>query len=104
MANQAPATPAPTVSAKLHVQVCYATPARVILRDLAVAAGTTIGEAITQSGVLDEVPELDLATHPVGLYSRKKPLDTVLRERDRIEIYRPLVADPKNARRRRSAK
>lgn len=89
--------------AKLHVQVCYATAARVLLRDVMVDVGATIGEAIAQSGLLDELPELDLATHPVGLYSRKKPLDTVLRERDRVEIYRPLVADPKDARRRRAS-
>jgi putative ubiquitin-RnfH superfamily antitoxin RatB of RatAB toxin-antitoxin module len=43
-------------------------------------------------------------TQPVGIYGKKKTLDTVLRERDRIEIYRPLVADPKDSRRRRAAK
>jgi putative ubiquitin-RnfH superfamily antitoxin RatB of RatAB toxin-antitoxin module len=88
----------------LQVQVCYATPAREILLDLAVAPGTTIEQAIVQSGVLAQVPGIDLATQPVGLYGKKKPLDTVLRERDRIEIYRPLVADPKDSRRRRAEK
>lgn len=89
---------------KLHVQVCYATAARELYRDLVVDAGTTIGEAIAQSGLLDVLPGVDLAAHPVGLYSRKKPLDTVLHDHDRIEIYRPLVADPKDARRRRAIK
>jgi len=69
-----------------------------------VAPGTTIGQAIEQSGVLAEFPEINLVTQPVGIYARKKTLDTVLRERDRIEIYRPLVADPKDSRRRRAAK
>ena len=89
---------------KLHVQVCYATAARELFRDVVVDAGTTIGEAIAQSGLLDVLPGVDLVTHPVGLYSRKKPLDTVLHDHDRIEIYRPLVADPKDARRRRASK
>ena len=88
----------------LHVSLCYATPACEYLRDLTVAPGTTIGQAIDQSGLLDELPEIDLANHPVGIYARKQALDTVLREHDRIEIYRPLVADPKDSRRRRAQK
>jgi putative ubiquitin-RnfH superfamily antitoxin RatB of RatAB toxin-antitoxin module len=89
---------------QIHVQVCYATAAHELLRELVVAAGTTIEQAIAQSGVLSEIPGIDLALHPVGLYGKKKPLDTVLREHDRIEIYRPLVADPKDSRRRRVQK
>ena len=88
----------------VQVYVCYATPEREFVRPLQVAPGTTIGQAIGQSGVLAEFPEIDLATHPVGIYAKKKTLETVLRERDRIEIYRPLVADPKDSRRRRAAK
>ncbi len=86
----------------LQVQVCHATPERVVLRDLVVAEGTTIAQAIAQSGILDEVPEIDLATQPVGLHGKKRSLDTVLRANDRVEIYRPLVADPKESRRRRA--
>jgi putative ubiquitin-RnfH superfamily antitoxin RatB of RatAB toxin-antitoxin module len=88
----------------LHVQVSYATPAHEILLTLDVAPGSTIEQAIRQSGVLEQVPGIDLAAQPVGLYGKKKPLDTVLRERDRIEIYRPLVADPKDSRRKRAEK
>ncbi|UUZ48459.1 RnfH family protein [Massilia sp. B-10] len=88
----------------LHVQVCYATAARELLRDLTVEEGTTIEQAIVQSGMLDAVPGIDLATQPVGLFGKKRPLDTVLREQDRIEIYRALVADPKGTRRRRADK
>jgi putative ubiquitin-RnfH superfamily antitoxin RatB of RatAB toxin-antitoxin module len=88
----------------IHVQVCYASPAGVFLRDLAVEQGTTIEQAIALSGVLSDIPGIDLAVQPVGLYGKKRPLDTVLRARDRIEIYRPLVADPKESRRRRADK
>ncbi len=89
---------------RIAVQVCYATALREYFRDLTVERGTTIEQAIAQSGVLEDIPGIDLAVQPVGLYGKKRPLDTVLRERDRIEIYRPLVADPKESRRRRADK
>jgi putative ubiquitin-RnfH superfamily antitoxin RatB of RatAB toxin-antitoxin module len=88
----------------LQVYICYANPAREYLHPMQVEPGTTIGQAIEQSGVLQEFPEINLVTQPVGIYAKKKSLDTVLRERDRVEIYRPLVADPKDSRRRRAAK
>jgi hypothetical protein len=88
----------------LHVQVCYASALREFYRDLTVEQGTTIEQAIAHSGVLEDIPGIDLAVQPVGLYGKKRPLDTVLREHDRIEIYRPLVADPKESRRRRADK
>jgi putative ubiquitin-RnfH superfamily antitoxin RatB of RatAB toxin-antitoxin module len=88
----------------MRVTLCFATPTVEILRELTVAPGTTIGQAITASGVLSELPQFDVATLPVGIYGKKKPLDTVLREHDRIELYRPLVADPKDSRRRRAQK
>ena len=89
---------------RIGVVVCYATPTREFLRALDVAPGTTIGQAIEASGVLAAFPDINLVTQPVGIYAKKKTLDTVLRERDRIEIYRPLVADPKDSRRKRAAK
>lgn len=85
------------------IEVCYASDAVQFLRALRVPAGTTIEQAITLSGVLQEVPAIDLTVMQVGLYAKKKTLDTVLREHDRVEIYRPLIADPKNARRRRKS-
>ena len=88
----------------LHVTLCYATPDIEILRELSVAPGTTIGEAIAASRALAPWPEFDPETHPVGIFGKKRPLDTVLREHDRIELYRPLVADPKDSRRRRAEK
>jgi putative ubiquitin-RnfH superfamily antitoxin RatB of RatAB toxin-antitoxin module len=88
----------------VRVTLCYATPTSEILRELSVAPGTTLGAAIEQSGLLAELGGADLATYPTGIYGKKKPLDTVLREHDRIELYRPLVADPKDSRRRRAQK
>ncbi|MBV6319554.1 RnfH family protein [Duganella violaceipulchra] len=87
----------------LNIEVCYASDAVQFLRALTVPIGATIEQAITVSGVLREAPEIDQATMQVGIYAKKKTLDTVLREHDRVEIYRPLIADPKNARRRRKS-
>lgn len=91
-------------AARIGVVVCYATATQEWLRALEVESGTTIGAAIEESGVLEAFPEINLTTQPVGIYAKKKTLDTVLRARDRIEIYRPLVADPKESRRKRAAK
>lgn len=95
---------ADAVATTVGVSVCYASDKHEWHRALQVAPGTTIGEAIERSGVLQDFPDINLTTQPVGIYAKKKTLDTVLRERDRIEIYRPLVADPKDSRRRRAAK
>ena len=88
----------------VRITVCYATAHEEFLRPMTVAPGATIGQAIEMSGVLEAYPDINLATQPVGIYAKKKTLDTVLREHDRIEIYRPLVADPKDSRRKRAAK
>ncbi len=89
---------------EISVQVCYATPVRQFLRELTVAEGTTLHEAIRRSGVLDEVPEIDLSVLQVGVFGKRRKLDEVLRNGDRVEIYRPLIADPKDSRRRRADK
>jgi putative ubiquitin-RnfH superfamily antitoxin RatB of RatAB toxin-antitoxin module len=91
-------------SQELQVYVVYATPAEEFIHPMRVPPGTTAGQAIEGSGVLARFPDINLVTQPVGIYGKKKTLDTVLRERDRVEIYRPLVADPKDSRRRRAAK
>ena len=88
----------------LAVAVVYATPQDEFVQPLQVAPGTTIGQAIEGSGVLSRFPEINLVTQPVGIYGKKKTLDTVLRERDRVELYRQLVADPKDSRRKRAAR
>lgn len=91
-------------AADVRVTVAYATPQGEFLQPLAVAPGTTLGQAIEASGVLAGFPEINLVTQPAGIYGKKKTLETVLREHDRIEIYRALVADPKDSRRKRAAK
>ena len=88
----------------LAVSVCYASDRVEWLKALEVEEGTTIGAAIERSGVLEAFPDINLATQPVGIYAKKKTLDTILRAQDRIEIYRPLVADPKESRRKRAAR
>lgn len=89
---------------EISVQVCYATPVRQFLRELTVAEGTTLHEAIRRSGVLDEAPEIDLSVLQVGVFGKRRKLDEVLRNGDRVEIYQPLIADPKDSRRRRADK
>ncbi len=65
-------------------------------------SGTTVGEAIKESGILQQFPEIDLALNKVGIFGKLARIDTLLRDRDRVEIYRALIADPKEARRRRA--
>ncbi|MEC5217338.1 putative ubiquitin-RnfH superfamily antitoxin RatB of RatAB toxin-antitoxin module [Actimicrobium sp. GrIS 1.19] len=85
--------------ALLPVQVCYALPERQLCIDLQVALGSTIADAVALA-----MPDIDLTRHRVGIFARLKTPETTLRAHDRIEIYRPLVADPKDARRRRARK
>lgn len=90
--------------AEIRVQVCYARPDLQLVRELAVPQGTTLRSAIQQSGVLRDAPEIDLSVCRIGIYGKLKTLDTVLREHDRVEVYRPLMADPKESRRKRAVK
>ena len=93
-----------TAAAPIRIQVCYATPASQPLRTLTVAQGTTLHEAIKRSGLLEEFNEIDLSCCRVGIFGKLKTLDTVVRDRDRIEIYRPLIADPMDSRRKRATR
>ena len=85
------------------VEVVYALPDKQSLVSLVVEEGTTIKEAIEASGVLDTYDQIDLTRDKVGIFSKFAKLDTVLRENDRVEIYRPLIADPKKVRKERAA-
>jgi putative ubiquitin-RnfH superfamily antitoxin RatB of RatAB toxin-antitoxin module len=71
---------------------------------LQVQEGTTLGDALHRSGLLERHPEIDLAAQKVGIWGRVLPPQTLLRERDRVEVYRPLTVDPKEARRLRYRK
>lgn len=85
------------------VEVVYATADKQKLLIAKVPSGSTAETAIRSSGILNEFPEIDLSIHKVGIFSKACKLDTVLREKDRVEIYRPLIADPKEIRRQRAA-
>lgn len=90
------------MSNEITIEVAYAdTRSQTILR-LRVKSGTTVGEAIKQSGVLEQYPEIDLGLNKVGIFGKLARTDTLLSDRDRVEIYRALIADPKEARRRRA--
>ena len=86
----------------IHVEVVYALPTEQIVFKLAVKAEQTVEEIIRQSGVLERYSEIDLAINKVGVFSRNVKLDATIRDKDRIEIYRPLLADQKEIRRKRA--
>ena len=85
------------------VEVAYALAEKQSLISLEVEEGTTLKDAIEASGILEPYNEIDLTKQQVGIFSKFATLDTVLREKDRVEIYRPLVADPKEVRKERAA-
>lgn len=91
-------------SDKLSVEVAYARPEAQVIIPLEVDKGTTVQQAIELSGVLEQFPEIDLEKNKLGVFGKITKGDTELREKDRVEIYRPLIADPKESRRRRAAK
>ena len=90
------------MSQQIQIEVAYARPDQQLLLPLRVAAGSTVAQVIEVSGVLEKFPEIDLARNKVGIFGKLTKLDTVVRERDRIEIYRALIADPKEVRRQRA--
>ncbi|MFC3394486.1 RnfH family protein [Brenneria rubrifaciens] len=86
----------------INVDVVYALPERQYLRTLTLEEGSTVEQAIVASGLLELRREIDLQTNKVGIYSRAAKLTDVLNDGDRVEIYRPLIADPKELRRQRA--
>lgn len=86
----------------INIEVAYALPEIQVLLPLTVPEGTQLEEAVKLSGILEKFPEIDLATSKVGIWNKVSELNAVLREKDRIEIYRPLIADPKEVRRKRA--
>ena len=85
------------------VEVAYALPERQSIIALVVEPGTTLEQAVVASGILAQYPEIDLATAKTGIFGRLAKRDQPLRAGDRVEIYRPLIADPKEVRRQRAA-
>lgn len=88
---------------KMLVEVAYAKPDAQVIVPVYVDKGTTLEQAVEQSGILKDFPEIDLAKNKVGVFGKMKNKDVELREKDRVEIYRPLIADPKEVRKQRAA-
>ena len=85
----------------LHIEVAYALPDEQRIFELEVAADCDVEQAIKRSGVLEAYPNIDLASDKVGIFGKICKLNASLRNKDRIEIYRKLIADPKESRRQK---
>ena len=88
---------------QIAVEVAYAKPDEQLILKLEVVAGTTLQQAIEQSGILDRFAEIDPTRLKAGVFGKLTKLDQTLRAGDRVEIYRPLIADPKQVRKQRAA-
>ena len=86
----------------IAVTVVYALPEHASEIELKLPSGATVGDALEASGLAANHPEVDVARCAVGVFGRRVERDRVLADGDRVEVYRPLVADPKDARRRRA--
>lgn len=92
-----------TMTAFIDVEVSYALPSKQELIKVRVAEGATVRDAIEASGLLVKYPDIELdGRNKVGVFAKLTRLDTALRDRDRVEIYRPLIADPKAVRKKRA--
>lgn len=91
------------MSREIIVEVAYALPQQQLILPVKVPEGTTAEQAVHLSGILKKFPDIDLAKNKLGIFGKLVRNDTVLREKDRVEIYRPLIADPKEVRRQRAA-
>ena len=87
----------------ISIEVVYAIPQKQEIFSLNVPQGSTVRQAIEACGVLEKYPEIDLAKNKLGVFAKLTKADTLLRNRDRVEIYRPLIADPKEVRKQRAA-
>jgi uncharacterized protein len=93
---------ASSIAGKIDVEVIYALPEQQPLLRVQLAESASVEEAIRASGVLEAYPEIDLSRNKVGIFSKLVKLDEMVRDKDRVEIYRPLIADPKEVRRKRA--
>lgn len=87
----------------IAVEVAYARPDEQLILRLDVPAGSTLREAVEQSGILDRFTDIDPDRMKAGIFGKLKKPDQVLQDGDRVEIYRPLIADPKEVRKQRAA-
>ena len=84
------------------VELIYAKLEEQKIMEVPYKIGNTINDVITSSGILEKYPEIDLSINKVGIYNQVKKLDDIVQKNDRIEIYRPLIANPKDVRRKRA--
>lgn len=89
---------------QFSIEVAYATPEKQALLEVVIEQNTTVEQAIRASGIMTRFAEIDLAVQKVGIWNRTCKLSDLPQKGDRIEIYRPLIADPKEARRVRAEK
>ena len=87
----------------IRVEVVYPLPQKQEIFFVNLPAGATVRQAIEASGVLQKYPEIDLSKNKFGVFAKLAKPDALLRDRDRVEIYRPLIADPKEVRKQRAA-
>ena len=90
-------------STRIMVEVAYALPHEQLIIPITMPPEANLEAAIAASGILDKFPEIDLSVNQIGIFGKLSKLDAPLRNLDRIEIYRPLVADPKEARKQRAS-
>ena len=90
--------------ANIRVEVAYALPEKQYLQRVTLDEGATVEQAIIASGLLALRDDIDLAKNKLGIYSRPVKLHDEVHDGDRVEIYRPLIADPKELRRQRAEK
>ena len=88
---------------EILIEVAYALPKKQLIIPIKAKEGITAEEAIKLSGITKKFPEINLETNQIGIFGKLTQRNHVLRERDRVEIYRPLIADPKEIRRQRAA-
>ena len=86
----------------MNIEIVYALPHEQLLFKVQAPQGATLDEAIKLSGILVNHPEINLEKNKLGIYGKLSKADAILRDKDRIEIYRPLIADPKEIRRQRA--
>ena len=89
---------------KITIEVVYGVPHKQKILTLLLAAGITVEQAVIESGIIDLFPEIDLTVNKVGVWNRAVKLTDTVNDLDRIEVYRPLIADPKDVRKRRAEK
>jgi putative ubiquitin-RnfH superfamily antitoxin RatB of RatAB toxin-antitoxin module len=89
---------------EILIEIAYALPEEQVIISIKVPTISNVQQAIEKSGIQKKFPSIDLSKNKVGIFGKKTTLDQPLNNRDRIEIYRPLILDPKEMRRKRAAK